>query len=642
MKALKSLLFTFVSCVAITACTSRHDDSIVLDDIPLDTEEIAQDETIFLQEEDIDTQQNLVKDHELVSLDANQSAREKSQHALSLINHVNWVVCKIVNTDSKVVLEEEYEGINADGLLLDCIEDQQTIDCIKDIMGHITDSRLNLMEREFLQEMYEQEKRALIYKAIPNPTAIISPDYISLAVNLASSAATGYMRYKQAEQALKRQFKENELKLDEDKIKYLNDLNVELLQKQYELVQKHHISDSNRVTVRMLKDLNEWIADRNSNYEIRTYELLKAYEDSFMYLPEYWYYRGLYAKMNGKKTEELEAYNQFQKIYYEFLRNDHLAAFVAMDKSKLLIEMESNSLSEIERQLEIIEKNAKNSDWELHYYCGVTYLHYLSKPREAYNCFRKAYLCLEREFQNKLTEYYNKMDAKEKDKDKEWLKWDTNLLMLCRTQLMLSALKSKTEDESFEVFSNILNNRTMSPFEFFPYFIDSNLVDSDFIHTIQSSAFCRIDTDWTKTDDFEVLIPMRFFYCGFEGVTVKFYSKEKLVDTIDYDKKALSYKLLKGKTTKNRFRCILYDKSYEFDNIERKEIDCIDVEFPNKYHTITIRYTSSTPGTPIRNISNTWISPTHILCDGKTIELKADYPTMTPEQSHAILNRVFR
>ena len=642
MKALKSLLFTFVSCVAITACTSRHDESIVLEDIPLDSEEIAQDETIFLQEEDINAPQNLVKDHELVSLDANQSAREKSQHALSLINHVNWVVCKIVNTDSKVVLEEEYEGINADGLYLDCIEDQQTIDCIKDIMGHITDSRLNLMEREFLQEMYEQEKKALIFKAIPNPTAIISPDYISLAVNLASSAATGYMRYKQAEQALKKQFRENELKLDEDKIGYLNNLNVDLLQKQYELVQKHRISDSNRVTVKMLKDLNEWIADRNSNYERRTYDYLKAYEEYFMYLPEYWYYRGLYAKMNDKKAEELEAYNQFQKIYYPFLRNDQLAAFVAMNKSRLLIEMKSDNRSEIEEQLKIIMRNAKTSDWELFYYCGVTYLHYLSKPREANMCFIKAVLYLERDFQGKLQTYYDKMDAGNKDTGKDWLEWNTNPLMLCRTQLMLSTLKSKNENESFEYFRDIQNDMTMSPFEFFPYFVDSNLVDSRFIRAIQASAFCRIDTDWTKTDDFEVLIPMRFFYCGFEGVTVKFYSKEKLVDTIDYDEKALSYKLLKGKTTRNRFRCIFYDKSYEFDNIEQKEIDCIDIEFKNQYHTITIRYASSMPGNPIHSISNTWISPTHILCDGKTIELREDYPTMTPEQSRAILNQVFR
>ena len=93
MKALNSLLFTFVSCVAITACTSRHDESIVLEDIPLDSEEIAQDETIFLQEEDINAPQNLVKDHELVSLDANQSAREKASMLFpSLITSIGLCV----------------------------------------------------------------------------------------------------------------------------------------------------------------------------------------------------------------------------------------------------------------------------------------------------------------------------------------------------------------------------------------------------------------------------------------------------------------------------------------------------------------------------------------------------------------------
>lgn len=591
---------------------------------------------------------------------------ENAEHALALINHVNWVVSKVVTTKSKVVLEAEYDGISADGLYLDCIEDQETIKAIKSVMQMITDVRLNEMERELLKEIFDEDKRNLIYSAIPEPTTINSPDIPSLAFNLASSVITGYMHYKQAEGALQRQLKKDNFRLDANEIEKLNNCNMELLQHHYDLVRKYRLPDKKRLTVKLLEELNQRINDTNANYQVRTYEYLRLNEEALKYLPEYWYFRGVYAGMNNKPKDEMAAYDRFQKIYFPFLRNDKVAASVAMNKCKLLISTKggrgnsditgkniglTRQRLDIEKQLEIILNNAKTEDWEFYYFCGLIYLHQLSNFEKACECLQKAVNYLDFDFSNKINSYYASVDKGEANLNLNgnWLNWDSDCLALCRLQLLKAMLKCKSDGEIGEYFNNFLKNMTVSPFEFFPYFKKAGLCQCPFLDYIISSAYIRIWVKWFRADDFRIIMPMSFFYSGFNTPTIRLLSNGKEIGQANYYNwcfgTGLSYTEVgpgcgwRGfDHVKGLYRAVVNCMQYELKELESQKVDCIDVEFKNKYHAVTLRFSSGTPGNLPNGLSSQkWISPTHIICDGIIWDLAKVHPAQTNEQIHRLL-----
>ncbi len=272
---------------------------------------------------------------------------------------------------------------------------------------------------------------------------------------------------------LQRQFKKDSFELDKAQITYLHDLNTELLQKHYELVRKYRLYDKRRLTVKLLEELNIRVNDSNSGYQTRTYEYLLLNEDVFQYLPEYWYFRGVYAGMNNKLEDEMAAYDHFQRIHFPFLRNDKIAASVAMNKCKLLIRQNGKRTKEIERQLNIILANTGAKDWEFQYFCGLTYLHQLSSPEKACTCLQKAVNHLDFSFLSTIYKYYDKIDKGEKverNLNGNWLRWASSVLLISRTQLLQAMVQCKSNKEIGEYFCSLMENQTVSAFEFFPYF----------------------------------------------------------------------------------------------------------------------------------------------------------------------------
>ena len=361
--------------------------------------------------------------------------------------------------------------------------------------------------------------------------------------------------------------------------------------------------------------------------------------------------------MNNKPHDEMAAYERFQKIYFPFLRNDRIAASVAMNKCKLLISQTGRQArKEIERQLDIILANAGANDWEFHYFCGLTYLHHLSSPEKACVCLQKAVNYLEFSFSNMINGYYNEVDSgKERNYslNDNRIHWDSSTLSICRTQLLQAMSKCKSDEELGEYFINLLGNMTVSSFEFFPYFVKSGLYACPFLDYIHSSAYFSFGVVWGRTDDFDMILPTRFFYSGFNPPTIRFLSEEKLVGEEGFHNgffdRGLRYTEVgpgcpwRGfKDVKSIFRAIEYHFRYELDELEDKNVDCIDIEFKNSYHTIVLRFASGTPRIfPQATISKMWIVPTHVICDGTVIELNKSYPTLNRLKAARIVRDYF-
>ena len=297
--------------------------------------------------------------------------------ALLLINHINCSVTRIKNANDAIVLEEEYNSINQNAILLDSIKDKEMVELICDIMDAIVSMRIEEKERQFLKEELDQGMSDAMYDAIPNPLNLISANPISAICNIATAAASSYMNYKKAKANLTKKFKRSNWELDKNRMVYLNELNKCLLEKYWIIVDRYKLPDYYRVVEDDVIHLIERLKDENGE---RRYAFLKDkdVEETYKFLPVYWYHRGRAAYENGDMVDAMTALSRFQiyeKDYSKILRHNKTAASVAMLKLNIMLQAEDGSFNatEIEEQLKIILKNATKNDWNMLYYAALVY-----------------------------------------------------------------------------------------------------------------------------------------------------------------------------------------------------------------------------------------------------------------------------
>lgn len=308
---------------------------------------------------------------ELVMLPA-----EDVEAIMLLINHVNWVVTKIKNANDPIVLEQEYESINQNALLLDAIKDVEVVNLVCSIMDIIVDLRIDAREREMLQEELDQGMADAVFDAIPSPTVLIASNPLSALCNLATAAVSSYANYRKAKIRIAKQFKKATWDLDKNKMVFLNQLNKDLIRNYWALVNRYKLSDRLRVTEKDIEHLIERLKDTDPS---RVHDFLALPDSQRIYqdLPQYWYYRGSQAYACERYEDAETSLIQYQAFQdkVEFLRYDKQSAHAAMIRLNLVAMNTNGNLTGqadgVRRQLEVIEKNAQVTDWQMLYYAAV-------------------------------------------------------------------------------------------------------------------------------------------------------------------------------------------------------------------------------------------------------------------------------
>lgn len=514
--------------------------------------------------------------------------KKKAQDAIVIINHINWVVSKIVNYNNVIVLEQEYEALSPDSLYLSVIEDSETIDLIKQIYNAITNLRINEGDRKILNEIYEQEMTDAIYGVLPSPSSIITPNLISLSVNLLQNSTSSYMNYKRIKSKLATNLKKDTWELDKDKLKFLNDLNKELLDKQHFLIKKYNLDDYWRTTRKDCSELIERLKDENDS---RLFEYLSQSELKYQKFPVFWYYYGVYAIKNNKLDKALRAFNTYQEVFCQILRKDKIAASVAMNKISVLLKqnkfttklsksLDKNSLrkSEIRNQLKIIEKNS--DDFIYMYFCGLTYWNVLSDSENATRILQKVKNKLEFQADNKLVEYKDWWNSKEQTLIESKLP-KTDSLMLTRIALLNIIKERKYTKDLIKEFDALCNKDTSSNIELL-YFVGALHLDSIFenIRNEIRSTYISHESKWGRTDKFWVSLSLKWFLLEDIKPELELYSNGKIkgkITELAGDERIVSVDGM----IKLCFR-------YEGDYIISNGIDCIKLDIQHKYCPVKI------------------------------------------------------
>lgn len=317
----------------------------------------------------------------MIPSDRLEQEKRDADRALVLMNHVNWVVTKIKAYNDPAVLEEEYENISQNAIRLDNIKDVETIQIICKIMDVITEMRIEEKKRDMLREELDQGMSDALFESLSgiSPGSAISP--LGAVFNLMTSAATAGVNYKRAKNRLLRAYKKDSWALDENRMRYLNELNTDLLTKYWELVQKYNLQDKYRVTENDIKLLIERLKDPDCE---RRYRFLVANGPIYVAFQNYWYYLGATALECGLRAEAKQAFLKFQQLQEiggKILRRDGIAAKNALQLAKLLID-EKAPKAEVRRQLSIVLENCATDDWTLPYFCALVRAEYLAEPQD--------------------------------------------------------------------------------------------------------------------------------------------------------------------------------------------------------------------------------------------------------------------
>lgn len=504
-----------------------------------------------------------------------------AQDVVVIINHINWSIAKITSYNDPIILEQEYDALSLNNLYLSAITDIDIVETIKNIYNTITNLRINDGDRKILHEVFEQEKRNAIYEALPSPGAIITPNFVSLAINLAQSSVSSFANYQKIKKDLELKLKKNTWELDKEKMKELNDFWTSLLSQYYALISKYKLDDYWRVTDKDCKELIERLKD---NDEKRLYEYLRQSRERFKKLPIFWYYLGVYSIKNDDFKGAKIAFDTYQNLFCQILRKDEIAASVSMNYIRLLIESNNRNINtEIKRHLEIIEKNSADNDFTFRYFCGLAYWNLLKDSDNAIRVLKILKNYLEYAVNSDLVAYRNWWGSKERDdlQKKELPK--TEALMQTRIALV-DIITQKTHRDFIKIFNEICNKNTISNTEFL-YYVGHLSADAiykkieDEIRVISISH----ESKWLRTDSFYVKLPLKWFLLEDIKPELELYSKGKLA-------KRIQPKNNTPERDKNGM--MIFEYKYEGDHIIDNKIDCIKLSISHKFCPVKVVFST--------------------------------------------------
>lgn len=504
---------------------------------------------------------------------------DNAEKALQLLNHFSTILYRITDSKDLLLLELEYDRINRDNIFLDIIEDYETINIITDIMDFITEKRINVKERELIKNWLNEDLKHAVFSTCPNPTGLLTPNPKVIAVVTTQFAFSWFFHYMGERKRLLRDFEKQEWELEKTAIEDLNELNTQLIEQMWILIKRYNIRDAYRITTPEIKQFIKYV-DNDSN-ENRVYEFLCHNEDKYKKFPEYWYRRGRAEEKLGYNERAISSYKYYQKIYLQFLRKDKMAANVALNLSKLMIESGKYEKEDMLKQLKIIEDNVNADDWTYLYFCGCTYLD-INENMNAYRVLGKSVTELEHMLAKQHEIFIEYLQHEKEFEYLDYIPPASYALMMCRGAYLEAYSKVFNTYETGKKFSELCENKLTSDFEKIVYCNDrSKLIQNlpvDLLNDLYSSVAYPDGRLYFH-------VPLNWFYLGNERMTIK--PTDKYKDKLNKSLPCLlKIQYITGET--EFFKESIDERMFKYrkDKKTDKEDYWVSIEFPFKYKWI--------------------------------------------------------
>ena len=294
------------------------------------------------------------------------------QHTMLALNMAIVSVHRILTTQDRIILEQEYQNI-INNLSLGNIESDKDMTALySDLTGIISRKRLRSDEAEFLRSHYEQRERNLMNNAF-NRIQSQGETFTSIIASFAVSCVSSYFEYQAMKSELPEELRGELWQLTKEDITDCNNLQERLLNSSWNLLRQYGLPDSYRLVQRTLDDFYKAVNEKDP---AKRFRMLRAVERDFQVYPPYWLYRGKTAQALGNNSEANSCFERFNEVWRPVLRQDPYKV-EALKFGLSEIVKDGNLSDEAKRRafgiLEDMTANTPRDDWANKLFAGVAY-----------------------------------------------------------------------------------------------------------------------------------------------------------------------------------------------------------------------------------------------------------------------------
>ncbi len=294
------------------------------------------------------------------------------QHTMLALNMAIVSVHRILTTQDRIILEQEYQNI-INNLSLGNIESDKDMTALySDLTGIISRKRLRTDEAEFFRSRYDQREQNLMNRALSRIQSQ-GENIFSLIGGFAVSCVSSYFAYQAMKSDIAEELRGELWQLTKEDITDCNNLQERLLNSSWNLLRQYGLPDSYRLVQRTLDDFYKAVNEKDP---ARRFRMLRELERDFQVYPPYWLYRGKTAQALGNNSEAHSCFERFNEVWRPVLRQDPYK--VEALKFELSEAVKGGSLSEEEMRkafgiLEAMTENTPRDDWANRLFEGVAY-----------------------------------------------------------------------------------------------------------------------------------------------------------------------------------------------------------------------------------------------------------------------------
>lgn len=258
--------------------------------------------------------------------EAEQIAKPDNTMIVQQLNQVIWVTTRVMEYNDARVLEEANQLLSESYLDMNLFEDPTLIEMVSEVRDLIVKSRINEGDRKIMEQEIAARRANALWNAMTGVRA--GGLGASSALNLVVSAVQSYSTYRRELSEISRQFEQEKWKLDSEELKYLNTFQTNLLREVATLVREHKFPDQWRLS---MSDASALIVQLKGDDEesVLAYLQSEKAEETYQYLPEYWFHRGMREMKAAMKnpnnpdleTQALQSFRKYQEMHVSFRRS---------------------------------------------------------------------------------------------------------------------------------------------------------------------------------------------------------------------------------------------------------------------------------------------------------------------------------
>lgn len=321
---------------------------------------------------------------------AGQTNVNREENVIVQMNYCINTLTNIIHNKSISVLEHEIDQLVNNLTMEQIIGLPEIRDFRIDLMDAASKFEITEEERMYMRRLQSMKRDNAMWNALSaalNPTMLVVGPKGHVAVQVAfqllltvSRSGVEYMSAS-GEQSIEELQAMWELRKED--LKTISELRLSAQAIVYELYNKYHLKEEQRLTEATANLFNEYVSEPDASKRLR---VLKDHEDTYKHMAEYYYYLGMaYLDLNKYQEAKLN-FDRYLAMYYKtpYLRYDERTGCIAL--ARLTYEKELSADEKVEL-INIVLKNLPNSSPAL-LQCAMIYIHDLKQYEKGFNLLR--------------------------------------------------------------------------------------------------------------------------------------------------------------------------------------------------------------------------------------------------------------